>query len=420
MFFWRTGLWRRPDFLKLWAGQSVSLFGSQVTLLALPLTAVLTLHASPLQMGLLGAANTASLLLVSLFAGVWVDRLPRKSVMLVSNLGQALLLGSVPIYALLGLLRIEYLYAISFLAGTLTTFFFVAYASYLPSLIEPEELIEGNSKLEASRALAEIGGPALAGLLVQLFSAPLAIVVDALSFLGAAGSLTLVQRREERAHMEEGPQRIWTQIVEGLRLIWRDPVLRPIAFCNASFNCSGTLLFTVFPLYTVRELHLSPLLLGIALAGGSVGGLLGSFLAGPLSRRFGPGRAIVGAACVEGIGDLLIPLAVGPLFVIVALLILARLISGVTELVYHINQISLRQYRTPQALQGRMNASMRFFSGGAIPLAALLAGLLGSVIGLRATLFIGAAGTCLSCLWPLLSPVRRITSLKQEEAPSFP
>jgi Sugar phosphate permease len=412
MFLRYSGLWRHVDFLKLWAGETISLMGSQITLLALPLTAILTLHATSLQVGILGATGSIPMLLVSLFVGVWVDRFPRRTLLLISDLGQALLLSAVPLMALLGILQIESLYVINFLVGILTVFFGVAYQSYLPTLIETEEMVEGNSKLEASGAFAEVAGPGITGILVQVMTAPLAIVADVVSFLVSALCLGLIRRGEPAPSAGKEQASIWLQIGEGLQVVGHNPVLRAIASCNASLNFFNILSYTVFTLYAIREVHMSPALLGLTIAGGSVGALVGSFMATPAAKWFGVGRAIVGAVCLEGLGALLIPLAGGSLWLVIPMFIAGRFLMGGMDLIYHINQLSLRQIRTPNHLQGRVNATIRFIAGGVVAFSSLLGGFLGTVIGLRATLFLGSGGVCLSCLWLICSPIWKIADLQ--------
>jgi MFS family permease len=272
----KSSLWRHPDFLKLWTGESISLLGSQITFLALPLTAVTWLEATPFEMGLLGALEFAPFLLFSLVAGVWADRLPRRPILIIANIGRALLLGSIPLLALNDRLTMDYLYVIAFGVGLLTVFFDVAYQSYLPVLVAREQLVEGNSKLEGSRSVAEIGGPALAGGLVQAFTAPIAIAVDAVSFLFSAFFLGLIRRREETGHSAGKWKPMWGEIREGLDVVFHSPILCSIAGCTATNNFFSNVRFAVLTIYAVRELGIEPGLLGIIFAVGSVGALIGA------------------------------------------------------------------------------------------------------------------------------------------------
>jgi MFS family permease len=403
-----TGLWRHPNFIKLWAGETVSLLGSQISLLALPLTAILMLKATSVQMGFLGVAEFAPLLLVSLFAGVWVDQLPRRRLMIGAAIGQALLLSSIPLVSLWGLLSMEYLYGVSFLIGTLSVFFAIAYQSYLPTLIQTDYLVEGNSKLEISQSLAEIAGPGIGGSLVQLLTAPFAILADAASFLVSALCLSMIRQPEPPLPPRTPKTKIWSQIGEGLRVILTNRILASFALCNSTINFSQQLIFTVFTLYVVSELHIEPILLGFILSAGSVGGLIGAVLAERVTRRFGFGFTIVATTLIGGISSLLIPLATNPLTLAIPLLIASRFLYGLVNPIYHVSQISVRQAITPNRLQGRVNASMRFLAGGVIPIGAFVGGLLGSTLGLRATMLVGAMGMLMSFLWVFFSPVRKI------------
>lgn len=403
-----SGLWRHREFGKLWAGQTISLFGSQVTFLALPLTAVLTLKATAAQMGILGAVQFAPFLLVGLFAGVWVDRARRRPILMAADFGRALLLSSIPAAALLHRLGMPQLYVIGFLVGILTVFFDVAYQSFLPALVSREALVEGNSKLGASEALAQIGGPGIAGLLVQLITAPIAIFVDATSFLASVLFLGLIRTPEPAPLARSQGRNIWAEIGEGLRVVVGNPLLRSIAGCTATSNLFGTILQTVYLLYAVRALGISAGLLGLIFAVGSAGGLLGAVLAGRITLRVGLGPAIWGAILLGSVASLLVPLAVRPLVLAIPLLMAAQIGRGLGGTLYNINQVSLRQTITPDHLLGRMNASMRFIVWGTIPLGSLIGGFLGEAIGLRPTLVVGAIGGLLSVLWVLLSPVRTL------------
>jgi MFS family permease len=410
------GLWRHPDFLKLWAAQTVSRFGSDISMLAIPLTAALVLNASPFQMGLLGTFEFAPFLLLSLFAGVWVDRLRRRPILIVADVGRFVLLGSIPLGALFGMLRIEQLYAVGLLAGVLTVFFDVAHQAYLPALVSRDQLVEGNSKLEMSRSVAQIAGPGFAGVLVQLLSAPMAVAADALSFL-ASGVFLVFIRAPEPAPVRD-PRRgssIRSELREGLAVVLGNPLLRSIAGATATSNLFSNGIMAVYVLYVTRELAVPPALLGLILAAGGPGALLGAVSAGRLAGRFGLGATIIGALMVTELSNLLVPFAGGPVPIVVGTLALAAFIGGFGNPVYNINQVSLRQAITPDRVQGRMNASMRFIVWGTIPIGSLLGGALGEVLGLRPTLVLMAACSLLAGLWVIVSPVRR---LKAPPAPA--
>jgi MFS family permease len=404
----RSSLWYHNDFLKLWTGESISLLGSQITFLALPLTAVTVLEATALEMGVLGAVEFAPFLLFSLVAGVWADRLPRRPILMIANIGRAILLGSIPLMALNGWLTMNYLYVIAFGVGILTVFFDVAYQSYLPVLVTREQLVEGNSKLEGSRSVTEIAGPAMAGGLVQAFTAPIAIAVDAVSFLISAFFLGLIRRREDNSNSAGKWKPMWGEIREGLQVVFRSPILRSIAGCTATNNFFSNVRFAVLTIYVVRELGIEPGVLGIIFAAGSVGALIGALWGSAIARRWGVGPTLIGAILVGSVGSLALPAARGTFAFAVAMLILGLFFNSAANPVYNITQMSLRQSIIPLRLQGRMNASMRFIVWGTIPLGSLVGGALGEVIGIHTTLLLGAIGGLLAVTWVFFSPVRRL------------
>jgi len=400
-----SGLLRHPDFLKLWTGQSVSLFGSQVTRLALPFVAILSLHATPAQMGILGAVQLAPFLLLGLFVGVWVDRLPRRPILIAADIGRALLLSAIPLMALTHTLRIEYLFIVGFLLGTLELFFDVAYMSFLPSLIEREQLVDGNSMLQMSDSVAQVAGPGLGGALVQVVTAPLAILTDALTFLASAISIIAIGAREEAVQADER-RNVWRELREGLKLVIGNPLLRAIGGCTATLNLFANALFTVYMLYCTGPLGLKPAVIGAMFAIGGLSTVAGTLLASRAAGRFGVGPMLIASPFVIGLASLLIPLAGGPPLVAVLLLIAAQVLFGLGRPIFDINQLSLRQAITPARLQGRVNASMLFIMWGVIPIGSLLGGLLGTTIGLRQTLAVGAVGMSLAFIWVLFSPIR--------------
>jgi MFS family permease len=410
-----TGLWHHADFVKFWASRTTSLFGSAITFLALPLTAVSVLEATPTQMGFLTAAGAIPSLLVGLFVGVWVDHHWRRPILIASDLGHAAILMAIPIAAMLGALRIEYLYVVAFLGGILAPFSNVAQQSFLPSLVGREQLVEGNSKLELSRSVAEIVGPGVAGGLVELVTAPIAIFVDAISFLISALFLGLIRTTEPAPRPSDQRQHVWGEIGEGLRLVAGNRTLRAIAGCTGTVNLFNSALEAVFILYLTRELEIGAGLLGLIFASGSVGFLLGALLSGWVTRRFGLGPGIIGGLLLVGLSDLLIPLMSGSVaaMVIMMVLVAAQFFFGLGLVIFNAGQVSLRQAITPDRLQGRMNATMSFIVWGIVPLGGLLGGGLGETIGLRLTLLLAALGEILAVLWLLFSPMR---SLQEQPA----
>lgn len=374
----------RRDFHKLWLGQTISLFGSQITLLALPLTAAITLGAGPAQMGLLGAIETLPFILLSLPVGVWVDRQRRQGLLVWSDVGRALCLAILPVLALLDRLQFAHLLAVALAVGVLTQFFDLGYQSYLPTLVGREHLLDSNGKLEASRSLAQSAGPLLAGAAIQLLTAPVTLALDALSFLLAALCIARI-RAPEADPGTRTTRPMVAEIGEGLRYVFGQPLIRAIVGCSGTLNCCTFIQLAVFVLFVTRELGLTPAQLGIVYACGGPGALLGAIC--QIASCF--------AAPIAG------------LFPVVALPILmaGQAIFGLGLALYGINQLSLRQIVTPESLQGRMNASLRFLVTGAIPIGSLVGGLLGEQIGLMPTLVIGGIGNVFGLIWLLRSPI---------------
>ena len=403
-----AGLWHHPPFRRLWLAKLVSSLGSQITFVALPLAAVLVLEASARQMGILTAAGTLPYLLLGLPAGAWVDRLPRRAVLNAADLCRALVLASVPLAAILGLLRIELLYLVAFLSGVGTLAFDVAEEAFLPSLVERGQLVEGNSRLAAIDSVMTIAGPGAGGGLVQLLGAPLAIVADILSFLASA----LLLRGIRVAGKPSAPARanLWLEVGEGLRFLARQPLLRAVTATSATMQLFGGMFNALLALFLTRELGLPGAALGLLYAAGSASGLAAALAATRLTRRLGLGRVIVAAALAIGAGWLIVALAGDGLGRTVATLGAGILLAGMGNALYNINAASLAQTITPGHLLGRVNASRLFLAWGALPLGALLGGYLGQAIGLRPTVLLAGAGLASGCLWVFFSPVRGVTA----------
>ncbi len=401
-----TGLWRNPNFVKLWAGETISIFGSLVGRTALPFTAVLVLDAGPLQVALLSAAELVPAFLIGPLAGVWVDRLHRRPVLIASDIGRALLLGTIPLAHFLDSLRIEQLYVVAFFVGILTIFFDVAYLSYLPSLVKREELPEGNSKLAATSSIAEIGGFSLSGWLVQLVTGPVTILIDAISFLFSAAFVTAIRAPEPAPRPAAEREGLREEFVEGLGFLLREPAVRAPAAAATTLELSWRLFGAVFLIYATRELGFKPGILGMIFAVGGISSLFGALLARRSAQRFGIGPAMWGGIILMGISMLFIPLARGATVLAAFFLISQQLVGDGGATVFEINQISLRQAVTPERMLGRVNAAIRLTTLAAMLAGSLIGGILGETIGLRPTLVVGASFTFAAALWVVLSPAR--------------
>jgi MFS family permease len=408
-------LWRHPDFVKLWAGDTVSQFGSQVTLLAVPTVAILVLHAGPFQVGVLSALEFLAFPTLGLVAGVYADRLRRRPIMIVCDLGRTLALGSIPVAFLINALTIEQLYIVALVTGIFTVFFDVSYQSYLPALIDRPNLVEGNTKLEISRSVAQVSGPAVAGFLIQWIGGAKAVAVDALSFLVSAIALSAIKKPEPQPlpSTASGASGFVPEVKEGIDVVFKNPILWRIAGCTATTNLGSNMIFgAVFLVFAYRELHLSAGTVGLIFAAGSVGGLIGAFLAAWVARHLGIGPTLALSIVVGSLALLATPVALigAPVLVLSSL----GLIGGLTGPIYNISQVSLRQAITPDRVQGRMNATMRTIVWGTIPIGAFIGGILGTAIGLVQTIVVGGVVSLLAALWIVLGPVIR---LKEQPEP---
>jgi predicted MFS family arabinose efflux permease len=403
----RSGVLAYPDFIKLWTGQTISEFGSRITRDAIPLTAVILLAATPEQMGLLMAISSLPVLFFGLFAGVWVDRHRRRPILLAADIGRILLLLCIPALALFGALTFEILCLIAALVGILSLLYEIAYRSLLPTLIAREHLLEGNSKLATTSSLAEIGGPAVSGLLIQWISAPLAIVFDAISFVFSALSVAMIDTPEPSPTTDEDAGSVWREIVDGFRVIASHPVLRSLALGEVLRAFFGSFIGTLYALYAIRVLGLSPATLGFLVAAGGIGALAGALLAARLPRRLGLGATLTGTLLVSAVINLLIPAAGGPPLLAASLLIISQIIGDAAMMVYEVNEISLRQMLVPQHLLGRANASIGFLSQGIAPIGALVAGALAGLTDARLTLWVAVLGILFTAVGTRLSAARR-------------
>lgn len=402
----RPGLGRNADFRRLWSGYTIAVIGSQVTVLALPLTAVLVLGAGATETGLLVALRTAPSLVVGLFIGAWVDRLPRKPILIGSDIGSAIVVGSIPLAAAVGALGLAQLYAVAFLAGVFAVSTELARSALVPSVVGRSQLIAANSRLQASSAVGHVAGPSLGGALVQLLTAPMALVVDAATFLGSAALLAGMRAKETIRPREPG-RSIWREISEGLRWMRDHEIVFRSVVAIALANVEWFAVQAILVVYATRELELSPALLGLALAAIGPFSLLGAAVAGPLTRRWGLGTVMIVALFLETLSRLVLPFVAGPPVVAAALLMGSQALLGLTVPLWTVSSNSLQQAVTPERLLGRVNAATRFIAFGVAPPSALAAGVLADQIGMRVTLLLAAMIAAAAFLFLLGSPVRR-------------
>jgi MFS family permease len=404
-----ASLWRHRDFMLLWSGQAVSEIGSAATQLALPLAALLLLDATTLQVSLLTAASTAAFAVVTLPAGAIVDRYAKRPLMVWCDAARLLLIGSVPLAAMAGLLTMAQLYVVAVTAGVCSIFFSVAYASYLPDLVSPGRLVDGNGKLGVTQAFAQVAGPGAGGGLVSVAGPSAALGVDALSHAVSMTTLLAIRApatRPPRSASAARRGRLRTEIAEGLSFVVRHPVLRHVVACTATSNLFGGMVTAVQLVFLVRVLHVPTAQVGLIVAVAGVGGVLGGALIKPLTARIGSARIIWFSCLVLGL-----PMLVGALAAPgwrVALFVVALFASSFQGVVYSVAQLSYRQAVCPPELRGRVNAASRWIVWGTIPLGALIGGALGPVIGLHTTLWIAFVGDWAAGFLVYFSPLRHM------------
>lgn len=401
-------LWRHRDFLLLWGGQTVSEMGSNVSLLALPLLAVTVIKATTFEVSVLGFLSSLAFLLIALPAGVVVDRVRKRQLMLACDFARMLLLGSIPIAAVLWHVTLWQLYIVAGAVGVLTVFFDVAYQSYLPVLIDKDQLVDGNGKLGTTQSVAQFVGPSLAGALVGFFGAAKTVVADAISYAVSTVSLVLIRKPEPRAEDEPHAERVAFRaaMAEGLHFVVKHPILRKIVACTGSSNFFSAAMSAVEIVFLVRELHATPTEVGLLFTLGSVGGLLGGVLAGRLTKWVGSARIIWLSQLVAGPFGLMIA-AAQPRWGLL-LFGFGYVAFWMSAVLYNVAQVSYRQSICPPDLLGRMNASVRWIVWGTMPIGALFGGALGTAIGLRPTLYVCAIGGWAAGLFVFFSPLRNL------------
>lgn len=387
----QSSLWRNRAFLLLWSGETISQTGAQISVVAVPLTAISVLHAGPTEVALLTALQYAPVVLITLFAGVWLDRHRRRPVLIMTNLARFLLIMVIPVSYLTDLLSLGLLYLVTFAVGLLTAVSDVAYLVYLSTLVSREQLIEANAKLEGAYSIAEIGGPGIGGVLVQLVTAPVALIANAGAYLLAATAFLGIRKPEAVERPERARRPMRAEIADGWRAILGHRVLRLLVVQGAIFNLFERLVLTLYLLFGVRELRLGAGELGFVLTTASVGGLIGALLAGRAAAAFGTGRCIVGSMVVSAAGLVLVPLAPATPGPAIVVLITGFVVHGFGLGIFHVHSMSVRIALAPAGVLGRIQATFRLIIYGTIPIGALLAGVLGNLVGIRAAIMLGAA-----------------------------
>ena len=406
-----TSLIRNPHFRWLWVGQAVSVFGDQFSNLALPVLAVTVLGATSQEMGYLSAASTACWLLVGLIAGAWVDRLIKRQVMLVADLVRFLALLSIPVLWMNHQLQMWHLFVVAGIVGLAAVFFGVASQSFIPVLLPKEQIGTGNSALETSGSVAGVAGPSLVGFLLTVLQAPVLVLFDSVSFAFSALSLSLIKDSEVKKPVENRrPLRV--EIAEGLAFVKNQPIIRTIAMTTGTGNFFSNMAMALLPLYILKTLMLTPGQFGLMMSAGALGALVGAASAGKLMKWVGEGRLVVVSAVLYGFTTSCIPLSsMLPHGAQLPFLIVAEFFNSILVLAYNITQVSARQRICPPELLGRMNATIRFFIWGVMPLGSLLGGWVAAAIGVLPTMWIGCLGVLASSVFVLTSPLRTMRRL---------
>lgn len=445
----RASLFRHPDFARLWTAATISLLGTQLSQIAIPVIAVLILKVTPFEVALLGTFEFLPFLLFTLPAGVWVDRLPRRRILIGGDLGRALMLASIPIAYALGGLTIWQLYVVAFANGVLTVFFDIADQSYLPTVVERDQLVDANAKLQASGSTAQVVGQPLGGGIVALLSAPVAVVLDALSYVASALLIFTIRRTERAARPAAAPpvtqaasmaaaevadapgiaggliaaiatassppappderEGLRGEILAGLQFVLGSRYLRAIAATTGTSNLFSNIAFAILPVFLYRDLGLTPAVVGLIGGGFGAGALVGALTASRIADRFGVGPTIVSSIAVGALSGFAVPLASHD----TALLLIGGggFVSGWGSVVYNVNQVSLRQSICPEPMLGRMNATMRFIVWGTIPIGQIVGGLIATGFGTLVAIWIGTIGGLFTFLPVLLSPVRSLREI---------
>ena len=401
-----AGLWRHHDFVRLWSAAAVSAAGTQVTLLALPLTAILVLQASAFEVAALATAATVPNLALGIPAGIWLDRVPRRPVMIAADFGRAGVLASVPVAYVLGVLTLPQLYLVALIGGSLNVLFEIASGAYLPSVVAPAQLVEANAKLQAATVAAQAAGPSIGGALVTLLSAPIAIVVDAVSFVISGSLITSATRDQVHRAPQPKMTSLRAEFREAARYLLSHPYLRPLLFGHALANAALGLLWGIVIVYAVRALGLAPGTIGVILSLGQVGGVIGAAFARKIAERLGVGRVVVASFFLFGPATLLMATATEQTAIV--FVTVGWTLESLARSLYGVSATSVRQALVPDRLQGRLIGLTTTAGTGAFPLGALLGGALAAAFGLREAMFFAAGAAVLPFAAVAASPIRTL------------
>lgn len=413
---WQRGpLWNHADFLNVWSAETVSQFGAQISAFAIPLIAAITLNASPLEMGILAAAGRAPQLVLGFIAGAWADRIPRRPIMVATDIGRMLASAIIPIAALNGDLGFAILLTVAVLTGMQSVFFNAAWAALLPSLVGKKHLTDATSKLMGSASLAQVLGPALGGLIVGIIGGPAAMWVPVVTFAASAWFLLRMRTPEVRPERSASATTMWMEVREGLVELWREPVVRALMNSAIVLDFGGFIFLSVYVLFMTNDLGLGSQGIGLVFASGGVGALIGTVLAPMVARKVGVGRSIFIGALAFGLANLPVPLAFYVPQLALPAVVFAETAAWMSLMVFNVNRFALRQAITPDHLRGRIAASSSTLISTAVMLGSLVGGLIGEIFSVHVALYVGIVIMALAAIWVWRSPVPGIVDFPDDD-----
>lgn len=409
---------RHADFVNVWAAETISQFGAQISIFAVPLIAAVTLGATPLEMGILAAAGRAPQLLLGFIAGAWADRLPRRPIMIITDLGRMIASAMIPVAALTGNLTFAVLLAVAVITGMQTVFFNAAWGAMLPGLVGKSRLTDATSKLMGSGSLAQVLGPALGGLIVGVIGGPSAMWIPVMTFAASAWFLNRIRAREIKPERPTAATTMWAEVADGLRELWREPVVRALMNSSIVLNFGGAVFNAVYILFLANELGLGSKAIGFVFASGGIGALLGAVFAPRAASKLGVGPSILWSGFMFGIGNLPVPLAFYFQDIALPAIVISEFVAWFSLMIFNVNRFALRQVMTPDHLRGRIGASSATLISSAILFGALGGGVIGEALGVHEALYVSILIMGLAALWIWRSPVPEITAFPADESPA--